>query len=788
MGIFGKMMRFTPAGFCSICVFVTLSASVNAQDYPYRNAELSSEERTHNLLSLMTLEEKVAQMLCVWETKDELLLRDGRVDPDKARLNFPHGLGQVGRPSDSQGGLGPAETVELTNAIQQYFVEETRLGIPVFFHEEALHGHAAKNGTSFPQPIALASTFDRDLTERIFTLIAKEVRLRGAHQVLTPVVDVAREPRWGRVEETYGEDPYLSAEIGLAAVKGFQGNRDYKNQLRVAATLKHMAGHGEPENGNNISPANISERSLREIFLYPFKHIVQEGQVESIMASYNEVDGVPSHANTWMMREVLRDEWSFEGYVVSDYYALRELNDRPGLFGHGVAETTEDAAYLGVKAGINIELPDRDVYPVLTELVESGRLDEAELDELIRPMLELKFEFGLFDNPYMKAETAEAYIGHEDHRKLALEAAEKSIILLQNKHNAAPVDVEEIKSIAVIGPNADRVLLGGYSGTPPVYTTVLDGIRQRAGDGIEVRYAEGVQITTTSGWTSDPVELASEQDDRKGIAEAVKLAEQSDIIVLAVGGNEQTSREAWSKTHMGDRTNLQLVGRQDELINALAETGKPIYAFVFNGRPLAFSNLLAKADAVFECWYLGQESGHAVAHILFGDANPSGKLSISIPRSVGHIPSFYNYKPSARRGYLFDEVSPLFEFGFGLSYSRFEYGSPELDRTEIEMGESTGVSVEVTNSSKIDGEEIVQLYIRDRFSSVTRPVKELKGFQRIALKAGESKKVYFEITPEALSFYDINMDYTLEAGEFIIMTGSSSADANLKHVTLTVVE
>ena len=789
MGIFNKTRRKRFSGLFSVLMCALLFSASNAQDHPYKNPDLSVDERVDNLISLMTLDEKVYQMLCIWNMKDPMLLdENGNVDYEKARKNFPFGLGQVGRPSDSQGGLGPAETVELTNAIQKYFIEQTRLGIPTFFHEEALHGHAAIDGTSFPQPIALASSFDTDMVERVFTLIAKEARLRGAHQVLTPVVDIAREPRWGRVEETYGEDPYLSAQIGLAAVNGFQGDATFQNKDRVAATLKHMAGHGQPENGNNISPANISERTLREIFLYPFKTIVEKGNVQSIMASYNEVNGVPSHANTWMFRDVLRDEWGFKGYIVSDYYALRELNDRPGLFGHGVAETTEDAAYLGIKAGINIELPDMDVFPVLTDLVNKGRLQESELDELIRPMLALKFQFGLFEDPYMDPKAAEEFIGKEAQRSLALEAAEKSMILLQNKGNIAPVSKTDIKSIAVIGPNADRELLGGYSGQPAFNTTVLEGIKQFAGDDIDVNYAEGVKITTTSGWTKDEVELATEADDAKGIAQAVKLAEQSDIIVLAIGGNEQTSREAWAANHMGDRTNLKMVGRQNELIDALAETGKPIYAFVFNGRPLAFTNLLEKAEVVFECWYLGQETGGAVANVLFGETNPSGKLSISIPRSVGHIPSFYNYKPSARRGYLFDDVSPLFEFGFGLSYTSFEYSEPRLSNASITKEASTMVSLTITNTGDYAGEEVVQMYIRDKFSSVTRPVKELKGFKRVMLNPGESKEVTFEITPESLSFYDINMNYTVEPGEFIIMTGSSSDDTNLKLTTLKVTE
>lgn len=444
------------------CYALTVDSSSQQSRPPY-------EDRADELIKKMTIEEKVAQMLCVWQTRDSLLLGDsGTVYYAKAKKNFPHGIGQIGRSSDSRGGLDPYETVEYVNAIQRYFVEETRLGIPVFFHEEALHGHAAKKAASFPQPIALASTFDPDLIQRVFSLAAEEARVRGAHQV--PVVDVACEPRWGRVEETYGEDPHLSAQIGMAAVKGFQGDATFDNKKHVVATLKHMAGHGEPSGGMNIGPANYSERTIREAFLYPFKKIVQDGNVMSIMASYNEVNGVPSHANKWMMRDVLRGEWGFNGYVVSDCYALPEMNIREGLFGHGVAKSTKEAARLGAEAGINIELPDKDVYPSLLELVKEGTIEESLIDNLIRPMLEAKFRMGLFDDPYLDPEKAKTFVGKAEHRTLALVAAEKAITLLQNKNNATPVNRASINSVAVIGPNAHRELMGGYSGEPRFYT------------------------------------------------------------------------------------------------------------------------------------------------------------------------------------------------------------------------------------------------------------------------------------------------------------------------------
>lgn len=753
----------------------------------YKNTELSAEERAKDLLSRMTLQEKVAQMHCVWNDKATLLLdTSGHFDIGKARKNFKNGLGQVGRPSDTKGGLNAYETALLTNAIQKYFIEETRLGIPVFYHEECLHGHAAKGATSFPQPIGLAATFNPSLVENVFTLVAKEARLRGAHQALSPVVDVARDPRWGRVEETYGEDPYLAGEMGVAAVKGFQGDGTFKSGERVVATLKHMAGHGWPEAGNNIAPANVSERVLREIFFYPFKQVIQRANPGSLMASYNEVDGVPSHANKWMLRDILCGEMGFNGYVVSDYYAVRELADREGLFGNAVAANGDEAAKTTIEAGVNIELPEIDCLKNLDSLVQRQIIAESLIDELVLEMLEYKFKMGLFENPYVDPDKAKAFIGSEENRKLAQEAALQTITLLKNDNHAAPLSREKVKHIAVIGPNANRILLGGYSGEPTFYTTVYDGIKRKAGDKIKVSYSEGCKITTTSGWSQDKVEVPAPEDDRKQIKEAIALARTADVIVLAIGQNEQVSREAWSKEHMGDRTTLDLVGRQDELIDAMVATGKPVIAFVFNGSPLSFNNLIKKVPAIVECWYLGQETGNAVADVLFGDYNPGGKLPITFPRSVGHIPAYYNYKPAARRGYLFDDVSPLYAFGYGLSYTTFEIGAPAIANAFIKIGDSVKVTATVKNTGTVKGDEVVQLYIRDKVSSVTRPVKELKDFKRVTLEPGEEKTITFFITPEKLSFYDINMAWTTEPGEFDIMVGNSSRDQDLKHVLLTV--
>ncbi len=759
------------------------------ETYPYQNAELPFADRVADLLSQMTLDEKAAQMVCIWNKKAEMLLDEqGNFDEAKARDNFGHGngLGQVGRPSDSGGGKNARDMAELTNTIQRFFVENSRLGIPELFHEECLHGHAGIDSTSFSQPIGLGATFDPDLVERLFTMTAAEVRARGAQQALTPVVDVARDPRWGRVEETYGEDPHLNATLGVAAVKGFQGDGKFKDKKRVIATLKHFAAHGQPESGNNCAPVSISERHLRETFLSTFKKALKEGGAISVMASYNEIDGVPSHASRWLLRDVLRKEWGFQGFVVSDYYAIRELAERPELYGHHVAKDGKEAAYLAVKAGVNIELPEPDCYNHLVELVQEGTLAESELDELLAPMLEYKFKLGMFEDPYTDPAEAERIVGCEEHSQLALEAARKTITLLKNDSDNAPLDLAKIKSLAVIGPNADRVLLGGYSGRPKHATTVVEGIRNRVGDSAKVLYHEGCKITVGGSWWIDEVVPGDPAEDRKSIAEAVEVSRQAEVIILALGGNEQTSREAWMGNHLGDRTSLDLFGRQDELIDELAKLGKPIIALVFGGRPLSIRNLTEKANTVFQCWYMGQATGEAVAEAIFGDFNPGGKLPISIPRSVGHVPVYYNYRPSARRGYLLDDVSALFPFGYGLSYTNFRFSQPQLAKSTIGIGESTQVTVEVTNAGKRVGDEVVQMYIRDRVSSVTRPVKELKGFQRITLQPGETKKISLAITPDSLACFDINLDYTVEPGEFEIMVGNSSRNEDLQTTVLTV--
>ena len=754
----------------------------------YKNPQLSVDQRVEDLLNRMTLEEKVAQMICIWgEKKNALMDENENINLNNLSTYLKDGVGQIARLSDTAGGLTAVEMAELANSIQKYFVEETRLGIPVVFHEECLHGLAGKEATSYPQPIGLASTFNPELIEKIFTAIAEDARSRGAHQALTPVLDVARDPRWGRVEETLGEDPYLISKIGVAAIKGLQGDATFKDKKHVIATLKHFVAHGQPESGSNCGPANFSERILRDTFLFPFKEAIQKGNAVSVMASYNEIDGVPSHANKWLLKDVLRNEWGFKGYIVSDYYAITELYKNENTVSHSVAKDKVDAALLAVNAGVNLETPDPDCYPNLVKLVREGKVNESVLDELIAPMLRYKFILGLFDDPFVNPELINTEVKLENERKLALQVAQETIVLLKNENELLPLNLKKNSTLAVIGPNADRYLLGGYSGEPKYYTTVLQGIKDKVGDKFNILYSEGCKTTIGGSWNEDAVTPADPEENKKLIKEAVEAAKKADIVILAVGENEQTSREAWNINHMGDRASLELFGMQNELVTAVKETGKPIVVLLFNGRPNSITYINEHIPAILECWYLGQETGQAVANVLFGDYNPEGKMPISVPRSVGHIPCHYNHKPSSRRGYLFDDISALYPFGYGLSYTTFAFSNIKLKSSSIKPDESTKVFVDVENTGKLAGVEVVQMYIRDLVSSVTRPVKELKGFKKVFLKPGESKTIELEILPEHLAFTNIYKEYTVESGDFEIMVGNSSRDEDLTKVVLNVV-
>src|SRR4051794_13115995 len=778
---------------CSLLPAGTVRAQAEGARPDYRNPSLPRARRVEDLLSLMTLEEKVAQMLSLWNAKKQITDARGRFDPTRAPQWFRVGIGRIERPSDGHGARAQAQ---FTSAIQRWVKNHTRLGIPVIFHEEALHGLQGPEATSFPQAIALASTWNPNLVEHAFAVVAREVRARGAQQVLAPVVDVARDPRWGRIEETYGEDPYLAARMGLAAVRGLQGGGRTIPAGNVIATLKHMAGHGQPESGTNVGPASLGERTLRDVFFPPFELAVREGHARSLMPSYNEVDGIPSHANRWMLRDVLRTEWGFDGTIVSDWQAVSQLAGK-----HRVAADPADAARQALAAGVDVELPDVETYHTLVEQVRQGKVAEAAVNDAVRRLLRDKFELGLFENPFVDPDRADQISGSAEARPLALEAARRAIVLLRNKGGLLPLDAAKVRRVAVIGPHAAEVMLGGYSGVPRHSVSILEGVRNRLGPGATVTHAEGVRITEDSAftrgpqplvggtrsqarWSADRVVPADPAANRRRIEEAVALARESDVAIVVVGDNEQTAREAYADNHLGDRPELRLVGQQEDLVRAVLDAGKPTVLVLINGRPPAIPELAERAPAILECWYPGQEGGTAVAEVLFGDVNPGGKLPVSFPRGVGQLPIFYDRKPTAMRGYLFGSTRPLFPFGHGLSYTTFSYSDPTVSPAKITPDAKATVSVEVTNTGSRAGDEVVQLYIRAEVSRVTRPVMELKGFRRVALAAGERRTVTFELGPEQLSYCGPDMKRVVEPGRFRVMVGGSSDD--VKAVALDV--
>ncbi len=759
----------------------------------YKNSHAGTDERVNDLIARMTLEEKVMQLQCVWQHKDAIQDAAGAFSAERAMTRYPHGLGMMARPSDRQLGAGGAagdngalvnrnalETATYTNAVQKWAMQQTRLGIPVFMHEEALHGYVAVDATCFPQAIGLASSFDPDMVSEIFSVAAREMRARGTHLALAPVVDVAREPRWGRIEETYGEDPVLCGAIGKAAVRGFMGDTLPLAPNKVLATLKHLTGHGQPEGGTNIGPANVGERTLREDFFPPFEKIIRETNISAVMPSYNEIDGIPSHANRWMLTKVMREEWGFKGMVVSDYFAINELITR-----HKLVSNPTEAAFKAFKAGVDVETPDGLAYEKLTELVKTKRLTEHEIDTAVRRVLKLKFEAGLFEQPYVDAAKADSRTAIPDAIALARRAATRSAVLLKNAGNILPLQPGKVGRMLLLGTHAKDCPIGGYSSTPRHVVSVYEGLQEEAQRaGFTLDYAEGVRLTEGHVWGEDEIRFTLPEVNASLIATAVEAARTADTIVMVLGDNEQTSREAWADNHLGDRNSLDLIGQQNDLAKAIFDLGKPTIVLLLNGRPLSVNMVAERADALIEGWYMGQETGHAVADLLFGRANPGGKLPVSIAKNVGQLPIFYNYKPSARRGYLDGSTKPLFPFGFGLSYTTFSVSAPRLARNKMGVADSTQVMVDVTNTGSVAGDEVVQIYIRDDISSVTRPLLELKAFRRVGLKPGESKTLTFDIRPSDLWFYNAEMKRVVEPGSFTIYAGTSSVD--LQPATLTV--
>ena len=753
---------------------------------PYRDASRPIAERVVDLLNRMTLDEKLAQLGSAWVFE---LLSEMKFDLGKADRLMAHGLGHITRVAGASS-LTPSEGAALANRIQHYLREQTRLGIPAIVHEECCSGYMARNATCFPQIIGLASTWEPELTRQMAEVVRQQMKAAGAHQGLSPLLDVVRDPRWGRVEETFGEDPYLVALNGVNFVAGLQGENWAEG---IIATAKHFVGYGVPDGGFNWNPAHIPARELREIYLLPFETAVKETNLQSVMNGYNELDGMPCAANEELLDTILRQEWGFDGVVVSDYFAVDQLQ----VALHITADKA-GSAMRALAAGIDIELPNTDCYgEPLKAAIERGEFDEALVDRSVTRLLTQKFALGLFENPFVDAEAI--VLDTPAERALAREIAQKSLVLLKNENDLLPLS-KTIGKIAVIGPQAHstRHLVGDYayiahieslmqaremalgSMAMPVpdvmeideafvpMNTILQAVREKISAQTEIIYAKGCDV---SG------------EDKSGFDTAVAAAAQADVALLFLGGKSGLTDDC-TCGEARDRADLNLTGVQQELLEAVQATGTPTVLVLVNGRPLSITWAADHVPAIVEAWLPGEEGAEAVADVLFGDFNPGGKLPITVPRDVGQVPIFYNHKPSGGRShwkgdYVDLSHKPLWPFGYGLSYTQFALSNLRLDKTAVSTGESVAIEVDIANVGSRNGTEVVQLYVRDEIASVTRPLKELKGFHRVELAPGQKRTVTFTLAINQLAFYDSQMRFVLEPGTIKLMVGTSSDDLPL---------
>jgi beta-glucosidase len=767
-------------------LFILLSiagCTMKEQPPAYKNPHLSIEKRTQNLLARMTLEEKAGQLLCPlgWEMYEK---RDGEISVSEkfeTLVQSQHiGMLWATYRADPwtkktiENGLNPELAAEAGNALQKYAVENTRLGIPLFLAEECPHGHMAIGCTVFPTGIGQAATWNPALIEAMAAVIAKELRLQGGHIGYGPVMDLSRDPRWSRVEESYGEDPVLTTYMGAAFVKG-SGAGKIDSDNGIISTLKHFVAYGIPEGGHNGNISLVGQRELLENFLPPFKAAIDAGAL-SVMSAYNSIDGVPCTSNDYLLTGLLRNQWNFKGFTVSD------LGSIEGLAGnHRIAKTTADAAVLAASAGLDVDLGGN-AFSCLIDAVKNKKIKESVIDTAVCRVLRLKFAMGLFENPYVDPAAAKEYVRNTESIRLAQQVAKESIVLLKNQNNLLPLNRQSVKNIIVIGPNADNTynMLGDYTAPQEdgVVKTVLNGIRAKSNTA-QVKYVKGCSIRDTTY-----VE----------IEKAVRAAKTVDVIIAVVGGSSArdfktryietgaavAQQESLSDMENGegfDRANLDLLGKQINLLQALKSTGKPLVVVYIQGRPLNMNWAAENADALLTAWYPGQEGGNAIAGVLFGDYNPAGRLPVSIPRNVGQIPVYYNKKNPAGHDYVEMAKTPLYNFGYGLSYSAFKYDNLKIDSAEEYRYE---VSLSVKNTGMYDGDEVVQLYIRDEYASVVQPIRQLKHFARIHLKKGEEQNLTFFVTKEDLSIVNHRMERVVEPGRFAIMLGASSDDIRLQ--------
>lgn len=742
---------------------------------PYQDPALSDEERVEDLIGRMTLVEKIGQMSqyvgIEHIRKSEKNMTWEEMQAGDAQGMYPNLHSSKMPALIERGEIG--SFLHVKNPSEANFLQshasQSRLGIPLIIGIDAIHGNGLVRGsTIYPTPLTMASSWNLDLVRQANVETAKEMRANGAQWSFTPNVDIARDPRWGRVGETFGEDPYLVSEMGVAVIEGLQQG-DFRGPHKGLATAKHFVAGGDPSNGLNLSPMDLSMRALRQEYFPPFKRAVDVG-VFSFMAAHNEINGVPAHANRFLFHDVLRGEWGFKGFVVSDWMDIERLHTM-----HRVAETQTEAIFQSIDAGLDMHMHGPDFLEPLADLVENGRISEARIDEAVRPILLAKFRLGLFESAQVDLEEAQAAMFTPEHQQTALQLARQGIVLLKNEGGLLPLDKGKDKRIFVTGPNANsHAILGDWVFAQPEenVTTVVEGLQDITG--VQVDFHDvGNQVRTLKA---------------EDIASAGERAAKADVAIVVVGENplRQDHKGKTSGENVG-RSSITLFGQQLDLIKAVHASGTPTVVVLVNSRPLSEPWVVDNVPALIEAWEPGGLGGQAVAEIIFGDVNPSGKLPITIPYSAGHIQSIYNHKPSAWvRRYADAPTRALFEFGDGLSYTEFSYGDLNLSKSAISSDESITVSIAVTNTGDRAGDEVVQLYLRDDYSRVTRPVKELKGFKRISLAPGETQTVEFEVTPHMLAYYDLDMKWTVEPGDFTLMAGASSRDRDLKKSTLTV--
>jgi beta-glucosidase len=759
-----------------VATVAVFANSTNAQQALYLDSKQPVEKRVQDLLKRMTLEEKIAQM-CQYvgiEHQMESYKNNKGKEPaaNDDASSFYKGISFDSlRAMVVNGRVGSflhIVTAKEGNEVQR-LAQQSRLKIPILVGIDAIHGNALVSGcTVYPAPLGLAATFNPALVEKTSVATAKEMRATGSHWTFTPNIDIARDARWGRVGETFGEDTYLVGVMGAAMVRGFQGKNMTGNDV-VASCIKHLIGGGNSVNGLNGSPTDISERTLWEVHLPPYKVGIEAGAF-TMMTAHNELNGVPCHANKFLMNDVMRSKWGFKGFYVSDWMDIERLNTV-----HHVAPNQKEAIYQTVMAGMDMHMHGPNFLEPLVELVKEKRVPVSLIDRSAAKILEAKFKLGLFENPFVDENLAATLKFNDENKAMALQAARESITLLKNENNALPL-AASAKKILVTGPNANnQTILGDWSLLQPEVnvTTIFEGLKEEAPAGTTVEVFE----TGTVKKISDTA-----------INDAVAKAKDADVIVVAVGENSlrYQNKEKTSGENI-DRDNINLIGQQNQLIRDLIKTGKPVIVVLVNSRPLAVGEVTKNAAALIEAWEPGNLGGKALAEIIYGKVNPSGKLPMSIPRSTGQIPTYYNVKPSNYfHKYIETTSSPLYDFGFGLSYTTFKYDNIKLSKTTIGKNEKVKISFTVSNTGTRDGDDVAQLYIRDEVSSVTRPIKELKAFERVSLKAGQTKTVTFEITSKDLEFLDINMKPVVEAGDFTLMIGNSSNDKDLQKVKLVV--